>query len=126
MAGEEKTAENEISLFMTNDGGDLISDNVFRNGAGDIRASVDASNDVWSFRVTNNFAVTNEDILFVERINQSLWKIRTMSQTYRISPNPGTTGYGLIVFESHMEHIQAIVAYSQQTAEGATNPQLRF
>ena len=124
MAGEEKTAHNEISLFMTSDSGNQISDVVFRNGGGDISASVDVSNDVWSFRVTNNFAVTNEDILIVERINQSLWKIQTMSQTYRISPNPGTTGSGLIVFEGVMEQIQAVVASSQQIAEGATNPQL--
>jgi len=126
MAGEQKTAHNEISLFLSSINGSLISDIVFRNGGGDIRASVNGSNDVWSFRVTNNFAVINEDILFVERINQSLWKIKTMSQTYRISPNPQSEGYALIVFEGVMDHIQSVVASSQQIAEGATNPQLRF
>lgn len=111
---------------MTNDYGNSISDIVFRNGGGDISAMVDVSNGVWSFKVTNNFAVTNEDILMVKRINQSLWKIKSMSQTYRISPNPGTTGYGLVVFEGVMEQIQAVVASSQQIAADATNPQLRF
>lgn len=55
---------------MTSDSGNYISDFVFRNGGGDISASVDTTNDVWSFRVTKKYAVTNEDILMVERINQ--------------------------------------------------------
>ena len=116
----------EISLFMTNDSGSLISDVVFRNDGGNISAGVDVSNPMWSFRVSNNFVVTNEDILMVERINQSLWKIKTMSRTYRIQPNPGTTGYGLITFEDVMQQIQDDVTNSQQRAAGATNPQLRF
>lgn len=115
MAGEEKTAVDEISLFMTYDRGELISDVEFRNAGGDISARVDVSHDVWSFRVTNNFVVTNEDILMVECINQSLCKIKTMSHTYRIQPTPGIFNFDII-----MEQIQA-VASDQQIA--AANPQ---
>tara|TARA_B110000858_G_scaffold147878_1_gene167989 strand:+ start:451 stop:825 length:375 start_codon:yes stop_codon:yes gene_type:complete len=124
MAGEEKTAQNEISLFWNNNNPNSVSDIVFSRG--NIDAHVDTTNAVWSFRVTNNFGVNNENILIVERINQSVWKIKTTSHTYRISPQPGTAGDYLMCFEAEMEQIQTIVAASQQIATPANNTQLRF
>ena len=137
MAGEEKTEEktglNEIDLFMYTTGTGLgnngrgdLSGIVFSNG--DISATVDTSQFIWYFRVNrwvNGTRVSiNEHFQDLEKINDSLWKIKTTSHgvehTYRIRPRNSEAWLALSTI---MIRLNSQISLLKKEAVG--NPQLK-